>query len=426
MQVSIERKESKLSVTQNINKQPILNIGMLGSVSDGKSTCVRVLTGIKTQKHSSEKKRNITIKPGYANMKIWTDGNELYSTDSKPNSYSVNKEDCELVHHVSFVDCPGHQELILTMLGSIKLMDAVIVVVSAAEPINKKPQLIQHLAAIKLAGIENIIVCLNKLDLISKQVANERYSELVDMLNSFDITPKTIIPTSFNKKIGTNWLLQEIINNFKVTEDSDSNACFMATRSFDINKAGTELDDVKGGVIGGSLFNGTLKVNDIIEIRPGICGKTRDGKLISQPIKTEVLSFKTDQEELDVIFPGGLIGIGTDIDPYYCKDDTLSGNMIGLEGTLPSVYDSVELKYKTIEDFGGNWKPKVKDVVNLQIGTLSISSEITQFNKKTIQLNLSRPACIDKNMLIMISHKEDGIMKIVASASLKSGNKLID
>jgi small GTP-binding protein len=412
----------------NMNNQPILNIGMLGSVSDGKSTCVRVLTGVKTQRHSSEKTRNITIKPGYANMKIWTDGTNRYSTDSKPTSYITKdtEKKCVLENHVSFVDCPGHQELILTMLGSIKLMNAVIVVVSAADPIKKKPQLIQHLAAIKLSGIKNIIVCLNKLDLVNKETAVERYAELVDTLKTFGIKPKVIIPTSFNKNIGIDWLLEEVMNHFTLDETDEAPACFMATRSFDINKAGDSFNDIKGGVIGGSLFNGTLNINDEIEIRPGICGRSRDGKLISQPIITKALSFKTDQEELDTIAPGGLIGIGTDIDPYYCKDDLLAGNMIGLKGTLPSVYESVELNFKLISDFDGDWTPKVKDVMNLQIGTLSISSEITLVNKKTIKLKLSRPGCIDKKMMIMISHKEEGIMKIVASGTLKSGTKIVD
>ena len=57
----------------NMFMQPIVNIGMLGSVSDGKSTTVYSLSGVKTQRHSSEMKRNITIKPGYANMKIYHD-----------------------------------------------------------------------------------------------------------------------------------------------------------------------------------------------------------------------------------------------------------------------------------------------------------------------------------------------------------------
>ena len=108
-------------------EQPLLNIGMLGSVSDGKSTTVYKLTGTKTQKYSSELKRNITIKPGYANMKIYNNNGELNSSNSN------EKLEGELVHHLSFVDCPGHYELIITMLSSIQVMDGIILVVSAAE-----------------------------------------------------------------------------------------------------------------------------------------------------------------------------------------------------------------------------------------------------------------------------------------------------
>ena len=174
------------------------------------------------------------------------------------------------------------------------------------------------------------------------------------------------------------------------------------------------------------MFNGSLSVGDEVEIRPGVCGKKKDGSLVAQPIKTKILSFKTDQESLDLIRPGGLIGIGTEVDPYYCKDDLLAGNKIGLIGTLPSVYDSIKLKYKIINDFGGDWKPKAKDIVNLQIGTLSISSEVTSFSKKELSFKLSRPACIESNTKVMVSHKEDGIMKIVAVGTLVSGNKLVE
>ena len=403
----------------DISKQPIMNVGMLGSVSDGKSTCVRALTGIKTQRHSSEKTRNITIKPGYANMKIWEKDGKLASTSSKPKKYN----DYELVHHLSFVDCPGHHELILTMLGSIKLMKAVIVVVAASEPLDKKPQLIQHLAAIKLANIDNVIVCLNKLDLIEKEVAVERFSELEKLLKRFDISPKSIIPTSFSKGIGTDWLLAEILKHFTLDDDDDSNATFMATRSFDINRPGISWEEIKGGVIGGSLFNGNLNVGDALEIRPGIVD-TKNCRCI--PIKTEVLSFQTDQEKLNKIRPGGLIGIGTDIDPYYCRDDYLSGNIIGLEGTLPSVYNVIELKYRLTDDFGANWKPKTNEVMSLQIGALTIESMVKSFNKKTINFQLSRPACVDKESMIIICHKEDGIMKIVGVGNIKNGNKLLE
>ncbi len=410
---------------KDLNVHLTMNIGMLGPVSDGKSTCVYQLTGTKTQRFSSEQTRNITIKPGYANIKIWQDGKKYYSTNSKEKKYFKDDKECRLVNHFSFVDCPGHQELILTMLSSIRLMNGVIFVVGANESVYKKPQLIQHIAAVKIAGIKKIIICLNKIDLVDIETVRERYNELCIVLRKYDIKPQAIIPTSFNKKIGLNWLLDAIMEHFTEPTDNQEKGYFLATRSFDVNKPGSDWSEYKGGVIGGSLINGTFKMGDKIEIRPGICGNN-NGTLISQPIKTEILSLETDGNSLSSIYPGGLIGIGTTVDPFYSSKDQLSGNIIGIEGTLPSVYSKLKLKYTITEDFDGNWKPKTKDIVNLQIASMAISSEITEFNKKSITAILSRPACVDKDAMIIISHKEEGIMKIVAIATLISGDIIVD
>ena len=183
-----------------IKNQPIINIGCLGSVSDGKSTLVEKLTNIKTQKHSNEKHRNITIKQGYANMKIWENNDDYYTTNSNIENYN----NYNLVNHISFVDCPGHQELIKTMLSSISLMDGAIVIIAVDQPLNNKPQLIQHLAAAKLSNIKNIIICMNKIDLVKKDILYQRKQELDILLEKYDIKPFIIIPTCFNKKIGLN------------------------------------------------------------------------------------------------------------------------------------------------------------------------------------------------------------------------------
>lgn len=413
-----------INYSEKINHQPIINLGFLGSVSDGKSTAVYQLTGTKTQKHSSELKRNITIKPGYANMKIFKDSdNNYYSSNSTKNSYVNDKEEnCELVHHLSFVDCPGHHQLILTMLGSIDLMQGAVVVVSAAEPISKKPQLIQHLAAAKLAGLENIIICFNKLDLIPIETAIERKEELDMLLERLEIEPRVIIPTCFSKGIGVNNLLKYIMEIFCPSDIiSQEKVQFRTTRSFDVNKPGTSWDKMTGGILGGSLITGKLKVGDNLEIRPGIIGKDSKGKVICTPLKTKLLSIQTDRETVTDILPGGLMGLGTDIDPYYCRNDTLAGNIIGIEGTLPSVYTNINVTYNSTSDFGGSWNPKVGNIVNLQIGTLSIDSRLVQYKKKVCSFELSRPVCMDTDSLILISIKEESGLKIVGYGQLKDG-----
>jgi translation initiation factor 2 subunit 3 len=378
-----------------MDKQPIINIGMLGSVSDGKSTTVYSMTGVKTQKHSNEMKRNITIKPGYANMKIYKNNNK----------YNIKQG--ELVHHVSFIDCPGHYQLIVTMLSCIKLMDGIILVVSAAEPIEKKPQLLQHIMAIKISGIKNIIVLFNKLDLIKKSVALERYKKLVDLLNKFEIEPKIIIPVCMNYGIGVDILLSSIMKYMppRIESIDSPKSYFMISRSFDINKVNINALNLVGGVVGGSLISGTFKVGDEIEILPGIINKNSEGGLVHKPHYTNIISLKSEITDLDIVKPGGLIGIGTNIDPFYCKNDKMIGMVVGLKGTLPPVYYTIKIKYTEIEFFSDNTKwVRFKGVpVIVIIGTNCVDSNIINVNDSIIELKLTKPVCIDNDMIILCS-----------------------
>lgn len=386
-----------------MENQPIINIGCLGSVSDGKSTLVKVLTGIRTQKHSNEKIRNITIKQGYGNLKIY----------EKDNKYSCENIDNDsiLKNHISFVDCPGHQEFIQTMLGSISLMDGAIIVIAVNQPLINKPQLIQHLAAAKIGKLDKIIICLNKIDLVKKSILFKYKLELDKILKEYEITPHIIIPTCFNKNIGINYLLSAIMELFNPASYLDrinKKSLFNISRSFDINKVGINYNNVVGGVIGGSLSAGKFKINDIIEIRPGYVSKN-----ISKPIITKILSIKTDTTFLDEIIPGGLIAIGTDIDPFYCKNDMLVGNVIGLKDELPPIYTNIELNLKIITLFGYKWEPKIKDNVVLQIGTRICDAILTKIQDK-YYFELLKPVCIEDNQYIIICYNINKILKIVA------------
>lgn len=406
------------NIFTKMNNQPILNIGCLGSVSDGKSTTVFQLTGTKTQRHSNEKTRNITIKPGYANMKVWLKQNGEYETT---NSDGI-VENAQLVHHLSFVDCPGHQELILTMMGSVSLMKGAIVVVSAAEEIKKKPQLIQHLAAAKMAGLERLVVIFNKLDLVKKEKAIERKEELDELLEKLGIKPKYIIPTALNKKIGLQNVIKAIMEVFP---PELSNECtdvpeFRITRSFDINKPGIPWSNINGGVFGGSLINGQFKIGDEIEIRPGQWSRKKDGGLIVMPIKTKINSIQSDKVILSELYPGGLTAIGTDIDPFYCKDDKLSGSVVGLVGNLPNVYQDIIMEVSLTKDFEGSWEPTKDDAVYLQIGNVNTEAILTNIKNDEYTFKLSKPSCISDNALILVCNNTSDILKIVGYGNLIS------
>jgi translation initiation factor 2 subunit 3 len=394
-----------------MNNQPIINIGCLGCVSDGKSTLIDKLTGIKTQKHSQEKVRNITIKQGYGNMKIWKDENDnQYHTT---NSQYDNLNNFKLVNHISFIDCPGHNDYIKTLLGATSLMDGVIIVIAVDQPISNKQQLLQHLFITKIHKINKIIICLNKIDLVDKEVVLLRKKELDDLLVKYDITAHIIIPTCFNKMIGINNIINSIMDIFNPTyfiKNQNTNPLFRISRSFDINKPGTDWFNVNGGIIGGALINGTLNINDEIEIRPGIINKNT-----WTPIKTKIISIKSDTLILDKVLSGGLIGLGTNIDPYYCKNDMLCGNVLGLVDLLPQVYTNININTIIIDN---DWLPEVNNLLHLQIGTSSFDGNIISINNNIFNIELFKPVCITDNDNIIICFKINNIIKIVAQALL--------
>jgi translation initiation factor 2 subunit 3 len=407
--------------THSLMCQPIMNIGCLGSVSDGKSTLVKILTGIETQKDSRERVRNITINQGYGNMKIYKNNNDMsyHTTDSNV----MMLDNHTLVHHISFVDCPGHQELIRVTLGALELMYGAVVIVAVDQPLQNKPQLAQHLAAAKLGRIEKIIVCMNKIDLVDKETLLKRKNELDSMLEKYNIVPYAIIPTCFNKKIGINWLVQAMMELYDpkqyIGNMMSSAPLFNISRTFDVNKPGTLWDDVVGGVLGGSLSYGKLAVGTMIEIRPGILTKNKQGKMIGQPIVTKITSIKTDTTELDCALPGGLVGIGTDIDPYYCKKNGLVGHIIGLVGHMPNIYNDVTLSITLIDMFGFKWDPKVRDIVILKIGTNMCDARLIEIDAKTnkYKFDLTKPTCVKDNENIIICREIEKILRVVAQAT---------
>lgn len=405
------------------NTCKLFNLGTLGSVSDGKSEMIYQLSGgdqnggIRTQRDSREKKRNITIKAGYANIKIWKCNEclDFYSSNETILEYQCNNCDnnCILNNHISFVDCPGHQELIETTMNSISLMKGAIVIISVVEPLKQKPQLLQHLISAKMSNLDKLILCINKCDLVPINIVKERKIELDELLKKLDIKPLIIIPTSFTHGLGINYLIKAI-NTFFDNDESEVNkkTLFRITRSFDVNPPGISYETIKGGCIGGSLISGSLKINDEVEINPGILTKNKDGRFTSEPIITKLLSFESDKIKLDFVNPGGLVGILTNIDPYYCKNDVLKGNIITLVGQAPPVYDKIKIKFNKIDDFDGVWIPKNGDKVFLQIGNMSTEAQLAKFKGNIMKFQLIKPVCVENDSKIMVCIKQP-ILKIV-------------
>src|SRR3989344_4256809 len=212
-----------------------INIGIVGHIDHGKTTLLHKLSGKWTDTHSEELKRGITIKLGYADITIYKEGE------------SYNRQKGLPLRHVSFVDSPGHEMLMARMLSGAAIIDAAILVVAANEGI--KPQTREHFIALQAKGIKSIIVVQNKIDLVSKEEALKNYKQIKEFLKGTFAENAPVIPVSAQQEINLDKILEQLVAFEIPKRDADSNPIFVVARSFDINKPGTDIKNLHGGVL---------------------------------------------------------------------------------------------------------------------------------------------------------------------------------
>ena len=253
-----------------VPKQPEVNIGMVGHVDHGKTTLTKALSGEWTDRHSEEVKRGISIRLGYADVAFYKcpncEGPAAYSTTPKCKCGGK----AEFLRAVSFVDAPGHETLMATMLSGAALMDGALLLIAANEKC-PQPQTKEHLMALSIIGIDKIIIVQNKIDIVTREQAVENYKQIKDFIKGTIAEDAPIIPVSANRGVNIDMLIESIEEHIvsKIQRDLNAPPLMHVARSFDINSPGTVPKDLKGGVIGGTLIQGKLKVDDEIEIVPG-------------------------------------------------------------------------------------------------------------------------------------------------------------
>jgi len=211
---------------------PEVNIGMVGHVAHGKTTLVEAISGKSTLMHSEELKRGITIRLGYADATFYKCKKGHYSNSKK---CSICFSDCEILRTVSFVDAPGHETLMATVLTGTALMDGAFLVIAANEKC-PQPQTREHLTVLELVGIKNIIVIQNKIDLVSEERAGKSYEEIKNFLKGTSLENSPIIPVSAQQRVNIDLVIEAIekfIPNPKREEEKDLR--MLIARSFDIN-----------------------------------------------------------------------------------------------------------------------------------------------------------------------------------------------
>ncbi|MFN7991838.1 MAG: translation initiation factor IF-2 subunit gamma [Candidatus Micrarchaeia archaeon] len=380
--------------------QAEMNIGMLGHVDHGKTTLTKALTGKWTDTHSEEIKRGISIRLGYADCNIYQ--------DEKSKRFSVSKEPAEggkmkLVRRISIVDAPGHETLMTTVIAATSILDGVLFLVAANEPC-PQPQTAEHLLVLNSTGLKNIVVVQTKIDLVPKEKAIENYKQIKAFLKGSAAENAPIVPVSANSNLNIDILLKTILESMVPPKHDDKAQLRMyVSRSFDVNRPGTEIKDLKGGVLGGSIVQGVLKVGDEIEIKPGLVRK-EGAKPVT--VGCKVQSLMEEAESLDSARPGGLVAIGTTLDPSLTKSDALVGSVVGRKGEVPDAVDTINVKYTLLERADQQNSPlRENEPVVINVHTSTGVGLLTRLAKGIATVKLKKPAVVYKDMPVALSRK---------------------
>jgi translation initiation factor 2 subunit 3 len=200
--------------------------------------------------------------------------------------------------------------------------------------------------------------------------------------------------------------------------DKTKPARMYIARSFDVNVPGTKIEGLKGGVIGGSLTQGKLKVGDEIEIMPGRRVEV-GAKITWEPIRTKVRSLFAGGLQLETAGPGGLIAIGTGLDPAFTKSDSLVGRIAGVPGTLPPVVSELTMKTELMKRVVGVSSElavdnlKTNEPLMLSVGTATTVGVITSGRSDSADVSLKIPVCIEKDQRIAISRRIAGKWRLI-------------
>lgn len=237
-------------------------LGTAGHVDHGKTSLVKALTGIDTDRLKEEKERGITIELGFAALTL-------------PSGITIG-----------IVDVPGHEKFIKTMVSGAAGIDFVMMIIAADEGI--MPQTKEHLNICSLLGITSGIVALTKTDLVDEDWLSLVKSEIAEYLRGTFLEGAPVIPVSAVKKEGLDDLTREINNIVeKLTQKADDGIFRLPVdRVFTMKGFGT--------VVTGTLVSGSIKSGEEIQILPdGQTSRIRGIQVHNRPVEEARLGQRT-------------------------------------------------------------------------------------------------------------------------------------
>lgn len=411
--------------------QAIFNVGVIGHVANGKSTLTKNLTGVVTQKRKEELQKNMSIRLGYANTKIYKcscDEPKCYqSTSSNVMNYKckVCGDDAKLITHISITDVPGHNSLMSTMLNGTCVMDKTILVESCSNDENiPAPQTVEHFKITKEIGVETILICLNKVDLIinKKGSDHEKKEKIMGLITKLrmsfgkhlqvvPICASISTPETSNLKEDNFDVICEYLAKIEIPKkDLTSNFKMLVVRSFNCNHPNTRICDLKGGILGGSLTRGIIKIGDEVLVYPGFISRREKKKEFDPewsyiPFNCKVISLNSEKNSLTYAIPGGFVGVQLDIDPGVAYDDHSAGQVMFKKDNDMSnvkVYEAIKVKYTKLEGEHNKLIKGDKLLINVNANEVNCTIYKIKEDKQNLMLKLEKPICVELNDKITI------------------------
>jgi translation initiation factor 2 subunit 3 len=414
-----EARPSAPPVPKTSEDQPEVNIGLIGHVDHGKTTLTQALSGKWTDEHSEELKRGISIKLGYADASFYKgkdkDGHLVYTSERDDPRLAGEPE---FLRRVSFVDAPGHETLMATMLSGAALMDGALLMVAANEKC-PQPQTREHLMALDVVGAKNIVIVQNKIDLVDRDRAIENHKEIQRFVQGTVAEGAPIIPLSAHHKVNIGALIQAIETHIPTKpHDPKVDPVMLVARSFDINRPGTRPEKIRGGVVGGSLLRGHLDLGDEIEVVPG-AKVEKDGKTTYRPVRSIITSLMIGDQVVERATPGGLIAVGTKLDPSITKADALVGRLVGYPGKLPDPQGRFAMKVTLLDRVVGAADDtavepiKVKEPLMLNVGTATTVGLVMKVGGEDVEVVLKLPVSVEAGSRVAISRRVGGRWRLI-------------
>jgi len=350
-------------------------IGTAGHVDHGKSTLVKVLTGIDPDRLAEEKERGMTIDLGFAWLTL-PSGRE-----------------------VSIVDVPGHESFIKNMLAGVGGIDAALLVIAADEGV--MPQTREHLAILDLLHVQRGVVALTKADLVDEEWLELVCEEIAEHLRPTTLADAKIIPVSAYTKQGIPELLTELDHVLDITQERQniSRPRLPIDRVFSMTGFGT--------VVTGTLLDGGFKAGQEVEILP-------------QGTHTRIRTLQTHKRQVEQAQPGSRVAMNlanvarSDLErgnvvvlPKQVHTTTLFDAHISLLSDAPRTLTHNTLVDLYIESQEIPAKVRLLDVEELQAG-----------QSAWVQLRLERPA--------ILARRDRFILRIPSPSMTIGGGEVVD